>query len=447
MTRSYYFNYRELFGNFILAGLLTFFTILFLPPLESKAQVLERVSVADRSDGQGYVVRFHLTTPADSFSVWQSQDGLVQMAIFKDGINDLGISSPRNRAPLESVRYHKINGGLGVDLQLQDDIFVIANAYRDGGSDHLLLGLTNAPDYEVEVLTEGMMPIEWDYFNVSEVDDEQYSELADPATADTLHETDEDYDLDNLSMELVEEFSAFTYESYRLETIVIDPGHGGRDPGAIGPSGTMEKDLTLAVALKLGEYINEHMPDIRVVYTRKDDSFVSLEERGQIANRERGDLFISIHINSAANRNARGTEVYFLGLARTEDALRVMKRENAVIRFEEEDERSEELTDEQLLIYELTNSGYLASSEMLSVLLDHQFANRAQRVSRGVKQAQFIVLYHASMPAILVELGFISNPAEERYMRSEYGQTIMASAIFRAIRDYRYKVTQTQSSN
>lgn len=438
---------KNLFKRILfLTGILAFLTVLFIQPQNAYSQILDRVSIADRSDGHGYVLRFHMSAPADSFSVWQSQDGLIQLAIYKSGINQYGISTPRGRAPLKNIDYQGIIDGLGVDIHLEEEVYVIARAYRDGASDDVLVGLTHAGDYEVELLTEGMLPIDWNMLTerFQDTEDEiEYTETEVVPDLDTMAVSG----LDNLSVEVVEEFQSFTHESYKLEVIVIDPGHGGRDPGAIGPAGTYEKDITLAVALKLGEYIEANIPDVRVVYTRTDDSFVGLQERGQIANRERGDLFISIHGNSASNRNARGTEVYFLGLARTEDALRVMKRENAVVRFEEEDQRTEELTDEQLLIYELTNSGYIASSELLSTLLDRQLADRAQRVSRGVKQAQFAVLYHASMPAILVELGFISNPNEERYLRSEYGQTIMASAIFRAVRDYYEKVNRSQNRN
>ncbi len=413
----------------------------FLPQLVfAQANNLERVSIADRSDGLGHVIRFHLSAEADSFMVWQAEDGLIQLAIYHSRINENNIGNPGRRSPVTFMDFTDIPNGIGVDIQLESNAYFIARAYPDGGSNDLLLGLTLASDHELNVLTEGITPLSWQRMNM----------LASGASdVDTLALVDEsEYEnLENLSIQVYDDFDMFTYDGYKFDTVVIDAGHGGRDPGAIGVSGVFEKDITLAVALKLGAYINEHMPDVNVVYTRNDDTFVPLEERGRIANRARGDLFISIHANSAGNRNARGTEVYFLGLAKTQEALAVMKRENSVVRFEEESERSEELTEEQLLIFELTNSGYLASSEIISAMLDDQFSNRAQRRSRGVKQAPFIVLYHASMPAILVELGFITNPSEERFLNSEYGQTIMASAIFRAVRDYRDKVMRSQNNN
>ena len=221
---------------------------------------------------------------------------------------------------------------------------------------------------------------------------------------------------------------------------MLDAGHGGRDPGAVGLNRTREKDIALLVAKKLGAYINEFLPDVKVVFTREDDTFIDLYERGRIANRAQGDLFVSIHTNAATNRQAYGAEVFFLGVAKTEEALEVMKRENSVIRLEDPSSRSRELTDEELIEYELTNIGYMSSSQRLAELLDKQFAERAGRRTRGVKQAGFIVLFQASMPSILVELGFISNPTEERYLASESGQSILASAMFRAIRDYKEQI-------
>ncbi len=227
--------------------------------------------------------------------------------------------------------------------------------------------------------------------------------------------------------------------------MVIDPGHGGKDPGTLGINNLKEKDIVLDVALKVGEYLNEYIPDLTVVYTRTDDRFLGLAERGRLANEMGGDLFISIHANSFAHssrsrqQRPNGAEIFFLGVARSQAAVEVMKRENSVLRFEED---TRELTEQDLLIYELTNAGNMQISEQLAEKMERQFRERAQRRSRGVKQAGFQVLYEASMPAVLIELGFLSNPAEARYLSTEYGQSIMASAIFRAIRDFKERVDQ-----
>jgi N-acetylmuramoyl-L-alanine amidase len=175
---------------------------------------------------------------------------------------------------------------------------------------------------------------------------------------------------------------------------------------------------------------------MEVIYTREDDTFVPLDKRGLIATRAKADLFLSIHLNAVQNPRVYGAEVFFLGMHRSESALEIMKRENSVVNLEENGGQ-QHLSEEELLIYELANAGNIAVSERVAAMVEHQFRNRAQRRSRGIKQAGFMILWHASTPAILVELGFLSNPNEARYMNSEYGQTIMASAIFRAIRDFK----------
>lgn len=170
--------------------------------------------------------------------------------------------------------------------------------------------------------------------------------------------------------------------------------------------------------------------------------FIDLYDRGNIANENEGDLFVSIHANSWHNPSVRGTEVFFLGLHRSESSLEIMKKENMI--FNNGEQQVRELTEEQLLIFELAHSGYIANSERIASMMDHQFTNRANRKSRGVKQAGFVVLYEASMPSLLVELGFLTNPSEQRFLTSEYGQSIMASAIFRSIRDYKIEYERSQ---
>ncbi|PAU93751.1 N-acetylmuramoyl-L-alanine amidase [Aliifodinibius salipaludis] len=222
----------------------------------------------------------------------------------------------------------------------------------------------------------------------------------------------------------------------KFDVVVIDPGHGGHDPGSIGHRNVKEKDIVLDISKKVGDYINEYMPNVKVVYTRETDKFIELEERGSIANEAEGDLFISIHCNSHTSHQPYGTELYFLGLERSESALEVMKRENKVVRANNDTEQRE-LSQEELLVYELANSSYIAASEQIAGMMEYQFDERAQRHSRGVKQGRFVVLYHASMPAVLIETGFISNPSEARYLTSDRGQTYIASAIFRAIRNFK----------
>lgn len=227
---------------------------------------------------------------------------------------------------------------------------------------------------------------------------------------------------------------------FKIQKVVIDPGHGGKDPGAVGKF-SYEKDITLALSLKLGGYIEEHLPDVEVVYTRDTDEFVELYKRAQIANKADADLFISIHINAAGSPNAYGTETFAMGLHVSESNLAIAKKENSVIMLEEDYDTNYEGFDpnspESHIMFSMYQNAYLGQSLNLAGLMQDQFTNRVGRHNRGVKQAGFWVLHKVAMPSILIEAGFISNPEEEKYLNSEEGQTYMASAMFRAFRDYK----------
>jgi len=230
-----------------------------------------------------------------------------------------------------------------------------------------------------------------------------------------------------------------------LRTVVIDPGHGGHEPGAVGRK-VKEKDITLAIALKLGEYIKQNLPDVKVIYTRDTDKHVELRDRTRIANENQADLFISIHCNAATNRSAYGTETFVMGPHRNQANLEVAKLENASILFEDNYLEAYDGYDpnspESNIIFTLFQNAYLNQSLTMASLVQDQFRERARRVDRGVKQAGFLVLYRATMPSVLIEAGFISNQQEEEYLASDEGQTHIASAIFRAFRDY--KTSQDQ---
>jgi len=370
-----------------------------------------------------------MSSKADSFKVYQPTQDLIQLAVYNGDIDTTGIEYPEPKDFYDEISLHKIPQGLGVDVYLNKDIAVAADAYPDKNSSDLLLGLTYASEKEIEKITKDVEPVIWSKFLLSDSAIVANNSNPSPTVSDDSVLDDTYYKAKN---------------KLKFDVVVIDAGHGGKDPGSIGYHGTEEKDVALAVALKLGHYINKYLPNVKVVYTRKDDKFVPLKERGSIANRAEGDLFVSIHCNSYKKKRARGTEVYFLGLHRSQAAFNVMKKENSVIKLEEGNDKKTELTENQLLIYELANSGYMASSEKLAGMVSHQFRDRAKRISRGVKQAGFIVLYHASMPAILTELGFITNPSEQRFLTSDYGQSIMASAIFRAVRNYKEQFEKSQ---
>ena len=223
-------------------------------------------------------------------------------------------------------------------------------------------------------------------------------------------------------------------------TLVIDAGHGGKDPGALGRRGK-EKNINLAVAKALGELVENNMPDVKVVYTRKTDVFVELDERADIANRAKADLFVSIHTNALPGRaQGRGSETYTLGMHRAADNLAVAKRENSVITLERDYQSRYEGFDpnsaESYIIFELMQDVNMQQSVRLAQLVQKQF-RAAGRPDKGVHQAGFLVLRATSMPSCLIELGYITTPAEEEYLLSTGGQRQLAEAIYKAIRQFK----------
>ncbi|NPA36868.1 MAG: N-acetylmuramoyl-L-alanine amidase [Chlorobi bacterium] len=232
----------------------------------------------------------------------------------------------------------------------------------------------------------------------------------------------------------------YAQESTKFRTVVIDAGHGGKDPGALGKS-AREKDVVLAIALKVGNYIEKYLPDVKVIYTRKTDTFIPLYKRAEIANKNDADLFISIHANYISNPKIQGVETFALGPARSDENLEVAKKENSVIVMEDAYTTKYEGFDpnsaESYILFEYMQSTYLEQSTLMASLIQKQFKERAGRRDRGVKQAGFLVLRNITHPSVLVEVGFLSNRAEERYLTSSTGQTYIASAIFRAVRDFK----------
>ncbi|MFO8001246.1 MAG: N-acetylmuramoyl-L-alanine amidase [Marinilabilia sp.] len=235
----------------------------------------------------------------------------------------------------------------------------------------------------------------------------------------------------------------------RLKTVVIDPGHGGKDKGAIGRS-HFEKDIVLDIGLKVRGYIQEYLPEVDVVMTRDKDEFVPLDERARIANENDADLFVSIHANAMTNSRTDGAETFVLGLHRSEENLEVAKKENSVITLEEDYKAKYEGFDpnstESYIIFELMQNVYLDQSIGFASAVQDQFEKRVGRHNRGVKQAGFLVLRETAMPGVLVEVGFLSNRFEEQYISSDNGKVYLASAIFRAIRDYKERYDTRNST-
>ena len=227
---------------------------------------------------------------------------------------------------------------------------------------------------------------------------------------------------------------------WKLDVIVLDAGHGGHDPGTIGVGGVKEKDVALAIALKLGRMIEANLKNVTVVYTRKTDRFVELYRRGQIANEAGGKLFVSIHANALKRKPSKtqGFEVYLLRPGRTEEAIAIAEQENKVIELEEGYEnRYEELTEENFILVAMAQSAHMRASEQFADLAQQELEKHTGLENRGVKQAGFYVLVGAAMPNVLIEAGYLSNRSDERFLKSARGQEKTANAIYRAIKRYK----------
>ena len=367
----------RLFGRVLLLAL-------FVTPLQAQADsAVERVSFTARSDGKGYVVRVHTTGKVSAHSVDQPSPTEVKLTLYRAGLAP-DLRRDDARGPVQRYSVHPAEDKIVLAFEIDPSTPVKANAYPDRDSNDILMNVA----YAVPVLANGGVQ---------------------PDAASNEH--------------------------WKLDCIVIDAGHGGHDGGAAA-HGVREKDITLGVARKLGAYVEDRL-GMRVVYTRNDDRFIELHERGRIANESCGKLFVSIHANAAGNRSARGSETYFLGLHKSKSARDVMERENSVVALESEPDLYAGFDDASIIVQTMATTAYQRASEHLAELIQGQFEHRADRHSRGVKQAGFLVLWRASMPAVLVELGFVTNKAEARFLHSEHGQDLMASAIFRSIRDYK----------
>lgn len=231
--------------------------------------------------------------------------------------------------------------------------------------------------------------------------------------------------------------------SQKVNTIVLDAGHGGHDTGALGKN-SREKDITLSIVLKLRDYIKLNMPDVKVILTRDDDTFVELFRRAHIANENNADLFISIHCNSVKTPAAYGVETFVMGLHKSEANLAVAKAENAAILLEddyvEKYDGFDPYSPEGNIFFNMMQNSFLDKSLAFAGKVQHQIVYDLHKLNRGVKQAGFLVLYKTAMPGVLIETGFISNPNDEKFLLSDKGQNQMVEAIFTAFREYKFQV-------
>jgi N-acetylmuramoyl-L-alanine amidase len=232
-----------------------------------------------------------------------------------------------------------------------------------------------------------------------------------------------------------------------IKTIVIDPGHGGKDPGCVGLH-SKEKDVALKIALELGKYLEDSLPDIQVFYTRKDDRFIELWQRANLANKKHADLFISIHCNAHTNKAINGFETYVMGLEKTKANLLVSKRENETIKMESgyldqpAYKNVKSNSPESHIILSMQQNAFLERSINLASLVQEKTKDKGNLLDLGVKQANFIVLWKTTMPSILVETGFLTNVKNEDYLNSEKGEIESAYNIFEAVKDYKLRLEQ-----
>ncbi len=243
--------------------------------------------------------------------------------------------------------------------------------------------------------------------------------------------------------------ASYSQEKMAINKVVIDAGHGGKDPGTVGRR-TQEKYVALSIALKLGTLIQRNFRDVEVIYTRDRDRFIELHERAAIANRNKADLFISIHANANNVRTLRGAETYIMGLHRSQANLEIAKLENAAILLEADYtakyEGFDPNSDESYITFSLYQNSNLESNFRFAAEVQEQMKDRVGLNDRGVRQAGFLVLYKTTMPSVLIEVGYLSNADEENFLISERGQDYIASAIFRAFRSYKNEVESQQEA-
>lgn len=234
--------------------------------------------------------------------------------------------------------------------------------------------------------------------------------------------------------------------SDKVDVLVIDPGHGGKDPGCVGKK-AREKDVVLAVALKFGKMVKEKFPDVKVVYTRSDDRFIELWKRGQIANDHHADLFVSIHCNAAKSSSARGMETWLRGAQKNEANLAEVQRENAVVYQEQNHEKNYSQSWMDVVTATIhQDAGFENSVYFAQELQGFYKKNISASPNRGIKQGPFYVLWKSARPSILTELGFLSNPEEEKFLLSEEGQNTVARCLLESFTKYKQRIDKRSAS-
>ena len=400
---------------------------------EAPAEVtrVERVSIQARADGQGDVVRVHLSGRIRSYSM--QQDGRTVELLLNNAEPAHGLRQASPRGTVEGYRIDRDGRRLFVRLELARG--ATAQVYPDLDSDDILVSVTRQQRRAsrptgwgggVSTAPPRRRPARRLAGGTRAEPVTRTLPAAAPVEAPAPHARPSGpADADGATVPI--------RSNWHLDTIVLDAGHGGGDHGGVG-NGTSDKEVAMGVVTRLGPMLEREL-GVRVVYTRTDDTFVELRERGRIANREGGKLFISVHANAGPS-SAHGTETFFLAARKSANARSVMERENGVIELESDPSLYQDFDVEGDILQALAMSAYQEESQLLASLVEENFV-RAGRHSRGVKQGPFLVLWAASMPAILVEVGFVTNAEEARHISSSAGLDESARVIFEAVREYK----------
>jgi N-acetylmuramoyl-L-alanine amidase len=362
----------------------------------SPASLFDITGIEIESRLNGYLVTVMATRKLGEMEAWLKPDGWLFLTVANANADTVAISQVKPMGAIRQILTFQSPTSVQLTFKVAPDV-IQAEVAADHGSNNLLLSLR------------------------------------------TRSET-ERIELEKRRQALIREKLEEQRSRAKLDVIVIDAGHGGKDPGTIGVGGTKEKDVTLAVALELGKLIEKTMKDVKVVYTRKDDTFIELYRRTQIANEAGGKLFVSIHCNSTERKpsSQNGFEIYLLRPGRTAEAVAIAERENAVVKLEEGyEQRYKELTEENFILVTMAQSAFMKYSERFAEVAAESMAKSLKIKNSGVKQAGFYVLVGASMPNVLVETGYLSNRAEEKVLRSKQGQKKIAEALFEGIKDYK----------
>ena len=402
---------------------------------------LERVSFDPAADGAGLVVRLHTSARVRAYSVDQEGSAL-ELVLYR---TQLAPALQRAAAQLPVRSYRMDADGDRVTVRFEVDPSVNVRAYPDRESADLLLSFASAPRPRAMAWGGGVprrpvasaprpQPARTPARPAAERPAAARPAVSPPpatsrpAPPEVARQAERGV-TDPGSQAVLSSSAAH----WRLDTIVLDAGHGGRDAGGVG-IGTTDRDVAFAIVRRLGPMIEREL-GVRVVYTRSTDTFVELRERGRIANRSGGKLFVSVHGNSGP-ASAHGTETFFLAPRGSASAREVMERENSVIELESDPSYYDGFTEGGDILASLAMSAYQEESQHLARLIEGEFT-ASGRHSRGVKQNNFMVLWAASMPAVLVEVGFVTNPDEARLLASPAGQEQTARSIFNAIRSYK----------